>query len=154
MSLSQHAEPEAASGSVIELERIPSHHEPVRSEDANLKSAVVDTESTKRPVVSDANEVVLERARSSATNSIDVESGVEDAGGRGGASTLDGGSVDELSQRNISSLAPTDEGFNAWAFVSALFYRSIIQTECHHSFWQRSSSRALSGPSRHLTVFS
>ena len=68
-------------------------------------------------------------------------------------SSLASGSMDALSQRNVSSLAPTDEGFHAWAFVSLFIFITYICAEVLCSSWQLSSSKGSSGPSRHLMVF-
>ena len=99
----------APSSSVIELERLSNRYL-ANSEDA--KSAVVSIDLAKQPVVVDADEASLERTGSRATTQVEGEPGE-----RFGDRNI---SVEELPQRNISSLAPTDEGFNAYAFVSSL----------------------------------
>ena len=129
------------SGSVIELERFPTT--------SQLSVATFSTTVTRefddaeRGSIQEVERSVecFERVSRSQTLSA-TETQAEDERAR---------SVDEvLPQRNVSELAPTDEGFHAWAFVSVICI--LLPNSFSHppfpSLSLRSSSRELCGRSQ------
>ena len=120
----------AASGSAIELEQFSSRCESTKSDGYESAAAFAIAESARQSkstlVPSDGTN--LEKTGSRASNPFDVES-VAQAPEDGASSVVNGpdGSLDGvLPQRNVSSLAPSDEGFHAWAFVSTLGLSLLI----------------------------
>ena len=136
---------EAKSSSAIELERYPT-----------TSQIAVDTgtqalEADERGSVHEAHQSAAHFEWQSAPPHWSV---TENRAEAERASTLMG-SVDEvLPQRNVSELAPTDEGFHAWAFVSytTLPLSNTILRIPHPSLLLRFSSRASCGRSRLRTV--
>ena len=92
-------------GSIIELERFSDRRGSVKAEDANSVSSM---RSARPSAIVVVDEAMQQESGTSTIDHFDVE--VEGSGDHG----LDG----EVPQRNVSSLAPTDGGFHAWAFVS------------------------------------